>query len=70
MHIHRVRVALILAVVTAWSDAVQAAPAQPTIGTKEGRMYPDFLLPDLDGGFGRLSDYRGKKNLLTHFASW
>ncbi len=33
-------------------------------------MYPDFLLPTLDGDLGRLSDYRGKKVLLIHFASW
>ena len=32
--------------------------------------YPDFCLPNLDGGFGRLSDYRGKKVFLFHFASW
>lgn len=42
----------------------------PPIGTQVGQMYPDFLLPKLDGGFGRLSDYRGKKVLLIHFASW
>ncbi len=40
------------------------------IGTKVGQMYPDFLLPKLDGDLGRLSDYRGKKVLLIHFASW
>lgn len=40
------------------------------IGTSVGRMYPDFLLPNVEGGFGRLSDYRGKKVLLIHFASW
>ncbi len=42
----------------------------PQIGTKVGQMYPDFLLPKLDGDLGRLSDYRGKKVLLIHFASW
>lgn len=40
------------------------------VGTKVGQMYPDFLLPKLDGDLGRLSDYRGKKVLLIHFASW
>jgi peroxiredoxin len=34
------------------------------------KAFPDFLLPSIDGGFGRLSDYRGKKLLLFHFASW
>ena len=50
----------------------------PSIGTGAGQMYPDFYLPKLDGAssptgerrFGRLSDYRGKKVLLVHFASW
>ena len=43
---------------------------KPAIGTNVGEMYPDFRLPSLDGGFKRLSDYRGKKVLLLHFASW
>ncbi len=42
----------------------------PTIGTGVGDLYPDFLLPSLDGKMGRLSDYRGKKVLLINFASW
>ncbi len=58
------------AVASASAAAVQAEPARPTIGTKQGQMYPDFLLPNLEGGFGRLSDHRGKKVLLIHFASW
>ncbi len=44
--------------------------APPVIGTDVGEMYPDFYLPRLDGGFGRLSDYRGRRVLLVHFASW
>ena len=40
------------------------------VGTKVAQVHPDFLLPKLDGNFGRLSDYRGKKVLLIHFASW
>ncbi len=31
---------------------------------------PDFRLPDLDGRFHALSDYRGKKVLLLSWASW
>lgn len=42
----------------------------PVVGTRTGQMHPDFLLPKLNGKFGRLSDYRGKKVLLLHFASW
>jgi hypothetical protein len=40
------------------------------IGTKAGQMHPDFILPNIEGGFTRLSDFRGKKILLFHFASW
>lgn len=41
-----------------------------TVGTKLGKLHPDFLLPKIDDSMGRLSDYRGKKVLLLHFASW
>ena len=53
-------------------SAPQGAWAQdaPPVGVKTGEMYPDFLLPTLDGELGRFSDYRGKKILLFHFASW
>ncbi len=44
--------------------------APPVVGTRAGQLHPDFLLPKLDGKFGRLSDYSGKKVLLIHFASW
>lgn len=46
------------------------AADDPPIGIKEGQMYPDFHLPTIDGQLARLSDYRGKKILLFHFASW
>ncbi len=42
----------------------------PEIGTSKGQSYPDFLLPNIEGGFGRLSDFRGKKVLVVNFASW
>lgn len=33
--------------------------------------YPDFVLPTIDGNESlQLSDYRGTKVLLIHFASW
>lgn len=70
MYKHLVRFAAVWAVATASADAVQNEPPHAIIGTKEGQIYPDFLLPNLDGGFGRLSDHRGKKVLLVHFASW
>ena len=31
---------------------------------------PDFTLPDLDGQWHALSEYRGKKILLVSWASW
>ncbi len=46
------------------------AEQQPTIGTAVGEAYPDFVLPTLEGKDVRLSDFRGKKVLLIHFASW
>ncbi len=52
------------------SAGVVRAEQIPEIGTVVGKMYPDFRLPKLDGSFGRLSDHRGKKVLLVHFASW
>ncbi len=53
---------------------IMPAPARaderPTIGTAVGEAYRDFVLPTLEGKDVRLSDYRGKKVLLIHFASW
>ena len=46
------------------------ARAQAPEGEAVGKAYPDFVLPDLDGKLVRLSDFRGKKVLLFHFASW
>ena len=57
---------LVLAVLAPSLEAQEA----PTTGVREGNLYPDFLLPDIDGNIERLSDYRGKKILLFHFASW
>ena len=52
------------------APSVVRAGDTPRVGTEVGQIYPDFRLPKLDGTFGRLSDYRGKKVLLIHFASW
>ena len=46
------------------------ADQEPAIGTAVSEAYPDFVLPSLAGKDVRLSDYRGKKVLLFHFASW
>lgn len=50
--------------------AVGAPVVERSMGTDVGMVHPDFRLPTLDGDFGRLSDHRGKKVLLIHFASW
>ncbi len=36
-----------------------------------GQVHPDFVLPSIeDGAAIKLSDFRGKKVILMHFASW
>lgn len=47
-----------------------AAAGPPEIGYQRGNVHPDFHLPKVGGGFGRLSDFRGKRVLVFHFASW
>ena len=38
---------------------------------KVGEPHADFILPSIDDGMPlQLSDYRGKKVVLMHFASW
>ena len=39
-------------------------------GTGKGEFFPDIKFPTLDGEQASLADYRGKKVLLIHFASW
>ncbi len=46
------------------------AQSSPTLGRSQGQMFPDFRLPNLEGGWMRLSDLRGQKVLLVNFASW
>jgi len=72
-----VRTIFALLLVYAAMGGLDARPAfaedLPLIGAKEGELYPDFLLPTLDGKLDRLSAYHGKhgkKILLFHFASW
>lgn len=65
-----IALALCIFSLAAVGSAAEASSEAPEIGTQPGQLYPDFYLPKLDGGFGRLSDYRGKKIILFHFASW
>jgi hypothetical protein len=49
----------------------QDLPAAARYRVEVGKAHPDFALPRIDNGRPlRLSDYRGKKVLLVHFASW
>lgn len=50
-----------------WYFGEAAATRRSTLASREA---PDFELPDLDGKMHRLSDYRGKKVLLSAWASW
>ena len=45
----------------------QATPAAPTTNLKVGDMAPDFSLPDTTGKQVKLSDFRGKKNVVLAF---
>lgn len=42
-------------------------PRDSALKVKVGDPAPDFLLPALDGGRVRLSDYRGRKNVVLSF---
>ena len=45
----------------------QAAPVAPTTQLKVGDIAPDFTLPDTAGNKVKLSDFRGKKNVVLAF---
>ena len=58
---------LVMPVVLAAATPSLAAPYEP----KVGHRHPDFTLADIATGKPvSLSDLRGKKVLLIHFASW
>lgn len=43
------------------------APANQTSTLKVGDLAPDFSLPDQNGNTVRLSDFRGKQNVVLAF---
>ncbi len=65
------RTALILAVALALAGAVSAqqpgAAAAPKTHLKEGDPAPDFTLNDQNGKPVKLSDFKGKKNVVLAF---
>ena len=44
-----------------------AQSAQPTLALKVGDQAPDFTLPDTNNKPVKLSDFRGKKNVVLAF---
>lgn len=59
--------ALILTVSIGAGLTAQTTKYQPRVG----EPHPDFVLPSIEDGKPlQLSDLRGKKVLLMHFASW
>ena len=62
--------AILIGLIVSAAVETSLAADRPELGMKKGQMHPDFILPTIDGKTLRLSDYRGKKVLLFHFASW
>ena len=55
------------------SEDVDEAAEVVEIGMKVGQLHPWFRLPAADGAEGKfhsITDYRGRRLLLFHFASW
>jgi len=48
-------------------DPGQLKPVDSTLKVRPGQMAPDFALPSTTGATVRLSDYRGKKNVVLSF---
>ena len=64
-------IALALLMLFAFSGMIATAEAQRPYRPVVGEKHPDFTLPNTaDGQPVSLADYRGKKALLVHFASW
>ncbi|MBI2913741.1 MAG: redoxin domain-containing protein [Chloroflexi bacterium] len=45
-------------------------PPGAEIGPEEGKLAPDFVLEEMDGGEVRLSDLRGKAVVINFWATW
>ena len=60
---------LLHAMLMALSFAAEAPATQPAANTavEVGSVAPDFTLTDSDGGIHKLSDLRGRKNVVLVF---
>ncbi len=72
---NRIKCPLMLAVALVATFTLLPTGNAQQISTKyqvvEGQMHPDFIYPRIDTGEQvSLSQFRGKKVLLIHFASW
>ena len=58
-------------VVSGCSSAERTEEPTFPIGANVGEVYPNYVFPSLeDGRPTALSEFRGKKIILHHFASW
>jgi hypothetical protein len=63
------RLAMTLLALLGWG--LPAPVVAQAYAPKVGARHPEFTLPDIQTGKPvSLSDFRGKKVLLIHFASW
>jgi hypothetical protein len=61
-------IAMLLGTLAAASDG---AAEMPVVGREVGQVFPQVVLPSLDGKRPlALSEFRGKKVILIEFASW
>jgi peroxiredoxin len=60
---------LVLAAITAFASFAfaQGSPTPPPMTLKVGDVAPDFTLPDTAGNKVKLSDFRGKNNVVLAF---
>jgi cytochrome oxidase Cu insertion factor (SCO1/SenC/PrrC family) len=59
--------AVALSLALPWAAQAQDKPAEIMSKFKVGDVAPDFTLPDQFGKQVKLSDYRGKKNVVLAF---